>query len=82
MHREAAVGEVVAGDAAAAAVERVFQEGEVAVVGAPQEEAVLAGVELRQAEAFRHRPRAVRKPPGEASRQGLVNASPDKQRRV
>ena len=65
------------------AAERAFQEGAVeAEVAAPQGVAVLAGVELRQVGAFRHRLRAVRKPPGEASRQGLVSASPDKQPRV
>ena len=44
--------------------------------------AVLAEVERRRAETSRHRLQAGRKPPGEASRQGLVSARPDRPRRV
>ena len=66
MRREGA-GDAVALEGAAPVVERAFQEG--VEEAAPQGVAVLAGGELRRAGAFRHRLRAVLKPPGEASRQ-------------
>ena len=77
-----------AGDAVAAedAVVEVGVTQAVSLQGveeaAPREVAVLAEVELRRAGASRHRLQAVRKPPGEASRQGLVSARPDRPRRV
>ena len=83
MPREAvadAVVGVVEVDAAVVQVDRAFQEDVEAA--APQGVAVLAEVELRRAGASRHRLQAVQKFPEEASRQGLVSASPDKQRRV
>ncbi len=79
MPREGA-GDAVALEGAAVVVERAFQEG--AEEAAPQGVAVLAGVELRRAGASHHRLQAVQKFPEEASRQGLLSASPDKQPRV
>jgi len=83
MPREGAEDLVAAAQAVAleaAVVERASLEGVEEEV--PLTLAVLAGVGLRRAGAFRHRLQAVRKPPGEAWRQGLVSASPDKQPRL